>query len=358
MTWRARELWTEARADLGPRTLAIGWIACVALAGAGLATASLALSATHQEDNLRRDGSLVVDVQYQESSDLTHQRTISGRACESLNTAEGVEAAGGRLLGTAPAPVTFRGGPVLPAVYVTPHALRVWQPDAALDGIVIGTDLEGLGAATVGSHLLWADGRTSVIEARAPTSLPPSVLRSSVMVPHLADAPLAECWIRMSPGNLSAGLDLASAVFAQSSVDVVPWLAEQTQTMNPSQQWHAIADWHPWLAVAALLAFIAFIVTWTRRAETGIYRAFGTTNIELTVLVSAEVAIVGLPAALWATVITITGTALIEQGPLSTDLVRLIVQVIASTTLLTLALSPAAARLALRGTILDQLKDR
>lgn len=358
MTWRVGELWTEARADLGPRVRAVGWIAGVTLAAAGIATASFALGATGQEDNLRRDGSLVVVVQYQESSDMAHERTISGRACESLNSAEGVEAAGGRLIGTAPQPATFDGGPVLPAVYVTPHALRVWQPAAPLDEAVIGTDLEALGAATVGSHLLWPDGQTTVIEARTPTSLPPSVLRSSVMIPHLADAPLAECWIRMTPGNLSAGLDLAAAVFAQSEVDVVPWLAEQTQTMNPSQQWHAIADWHPWLAVAVLLTVIVLIVTWTRRAETGIYRAFGTTNTELTLLISTEVAIVALPAALWATVIAITGTALIADGPLSTDVVRLVVQVIASTTLLTLALTPIAARLALRGTILDQLKDR
>ncbi|MCL2788018.1 MAG: hypothetical protein FWD59_05920 [Micrococcales bacterium] len=358
MTWRLRELLTEARSGIGPRGIAVGLIALTGLAAAATVSGMQAEGAIRQENSLRRDGSLVVAVQYRDGEDMERQRPLKGRDCERLNGLGGVQAAGGILLERPPAPVPFPEGPGIPALHVTPHALTVWQAEAPMDEIVIGPDLEDLGTVTVGTALIWDAGPAYQVGSRADAYIPHSGLRSAVMIPHHADANLSECWIKVSPGNQRLGLELATAVFSQAQVEIVPWLTAQTQTLSPTQQWHAFVDWHPWFAVAVFLALVIFVITWSRRSEMAVYRAFGTTNGELTLLITAETAVVLLPAALVACAISVTVTAGLADGTIPTDLASVIVRILGSTTLLTLGLTPVAARLAIRGTIADQLKDR
>jgi hypothetical protein len=341
---------------MGPRQVAFGAVVFAVLCGAGLVYAVQGSGAIRQQEALESAGSLVVDVRYEEGNDLA--LPLDGRVCEALNSMAGVEAAGGVVL-MSPDPVAaFKSGPPLPARYVTVNALRVWDPRAELGLIAVGGNLESTGAVSVGSTLVWGDGRTSIIATRAASLVAPDVLASAVVLPHVADAELQECWIKMVPGQLEAGVNLARAAFAGTGATIIPWLDEPKQIMTPAQQWHAFADGRPWVAVSILLAVFAGLLSWTRRSEFAVYRAFGTSDSQLVTMILIETLIAVLPATLGAVTVTPVVAASMVHETIDAELIEVVTRIVIAIAVLTVALTPLASRTALRGKIADQLKDR
>lgn len=163
----------------------------------------------------------------------------------------------------------------------------------------------------------------------------------------------------MEPGATHHGREILQYAFgANSNTQIIPYLAPESGTASPSQQWHAYADKHPWIATSALVALVLAFSIWSRRSELAVYRAFGTPRSVIAGLISLETALIVIPATAVAILLTITISAISIGAPLGTDTVGLLLRTLASTALLGFALGTPLALIATKGRVTDQLKDR
>lgn len=350
--WRPNELVREATRNIGPRHLISGVLVTLLLTGLALLSSSQAFSSLEQEADRQGAGSLVVLVA------ADGERPLNAATCESMNASAGVEAAGG-IAATRPPPAqAFAGSAPVTTEYVTPHAIRVWDPTSTTATTVVGADLSATGAVGPGTVLLWPDGAQTRVASELTPSVPVTRLRSGVLVPRTTDTALSECWVRMSPGAVDYGVTLASYVFRDAGAQIVPFTTLSPGVKSPSQQWHAYADAQPWVVGALMLALVAGLTTWTRRTELAIYRAFGTGRAAITFMLLIEQAVVLLPSMIVASLLATLGSAAIAGHRLPPDVPWLINATIAAAGLLGYALSAITCQLGVAGGLAEQLKDR
>lgn len=353
MSWRPRELVTEAVRNLGPHQLGAGLVIALILTVFGLLTLGQARSALTQEWSRQEAGGLVW------SASAVPESPLSGATCESLNQYGGVAAAGGITVEPPGDVRILPQTPALPAKGVTPHALRVWAANSPTTGVIIGTDLEELYRASRGSVIHDSSGVQATIDARTSPTVRPDQLNSHLLVVTHSDQSLTDCWVRMEPGAAPYGEELLKYAFGQNpGVQIVPYLAPLTGTSNPSQQWHSYADSHPWVLAGVLVALVLTFSVWSRRGEIAIYRAFGTPRTVVAALIALEAVLIILPAAAAAVLLSTTISAIAIDSTLGADPVQMTCRALASAALLGLALSIPLALLATRGNVTTQLKDR
>lgn len=352
MTWQVRALLQESSRNLGPRHLALGAVVCALFLGLGILTIAQASHSLRQQEARVSAGALVW------SASGTEEAPIDGRTCEALNGASGIDAAGGVALTRPPSVHRYKGSPPIVVEAVTPGVLRVWDPRTGRTDVTVGRALEATQLLSVGSTLISADGERITVGSRTPQNLAVSRLASGLLVPVEPGVALAECWVRFAPGSVEHAEAAMRHVFTGTHARITPFLTPVTGVATPSEQWHAFADSHPWLVAGALASLVALLTTWTRRSEFAVYRTFGTRRSALSLMLLVELVLVVVPATAAAIVLALLGGRVIAQVPLGADLVATTVRTMLAAALLTIPLGTLAAGLAIRGGLVDQLKDR
>jgi hypothetical protein len=350
--WRPDELSAEARRNLGPRHTMIGVLAVLVLSAVLAFVITQAQQALTQEAQRRAGGSLVWTIAADEGT------TLPGTTCTRLGLVPGVAAAGG-IAATAPGPFfPYPGARPIQVIGASANAVQVFHPTAPPATATLGADLQALGTVGLGSWLLDAEGqRTIHVDALVPASVPIGLLTSAITVPVAPDAPLSQCWLRMEPGALDTGRDIAAFAFTGLPATITAFSPDATDVLGPADQWRAAIALHPWAVGALLLAAVSLLVTWSRRTELAVYRTFGTPTSTLTALVAIELALVLLPAAATAILLTVTTLTVLTGGITTTVLTTALTQTLAAT-LAGYATALALTPLALHGKVTDHLKDR
>ncbi len=350
--WRLDELAAEARRNLGPRHAMTGVLAFLVLAAVLTFVVVQAQQALDQEAQRRAGGSLVWTISADDGT------TLPGTTCTRLSLTPGIAAAGG-VAATAPGPFyPYPGARPVQASGLTATAVQVFDPTAAPGTATLGADLQALGTVGPRGWLHDADGNRIVqLQTTVSDTVPLGLLTSGITVPAPGDAPLTQCWIRTTPGAVDAGRDLLAYAFAGLPASITPFSPPATDVLGPADQWRAAIGLHPWAVGAILLGLVGALVTWSRRTELAVYRAFGTTTATLTALVAIELALVLVPA-LAAAVLATTTLLAATIGAVTIPVLTVALTQAAAAALTGYALAVALTPPVLRGRVTDQLKDR
>lgn len=351
--WRPEELIGEARRNVGPAHIAFGFLATLILVGVMGYCLVAAQQALQQEADRRAAGSLIWI-----ATAIDEGLPLDGAACTDLGSWPGVVAAGG-VASRAGEPVYAYPGSrtTVPVTALTPGALRVFVPDAPAGAVTLGGDLFALGAAAPDQWLYDSQGQPVLRPTLLVSSSPLGLISSTVTTTTLAETEVSACWVRMQPGAVSSGADVLGFAFPSSEAFVTPFLENPTGVLTPAQQWRAAIGANPWLIGAAVLAASAILLAWTRRAETAVYRTFGTTRTAITAMTAVELAITLVPS-LAAAAIGVSLLAAARWGAVSTDAVLLALAQGFAASVTGLAIAAAASGLLARGDITQALRDR
>jgi hypothetical protein len=161
----------------------------------------------------------------------------------------------------------------------------------------------------------------------------------------------------MNPGAVSEGGDLLTFTFRGTGAQVTPFLGSPAGLSSPAAQWHSFASLDVWAVAGLLLGALAGLATWTRRTEWAVYRTFGTRRVELVTVVGFESIIMTPMVAVCASLVTLAGGTLLF-GPLPWEIYAVTGRYIAAAAAVGVVVSLLAAPAAMRGNLLEQLKDR
>ena len=294
----------------------------------------------------------------------TSEQGLASEQCGALTSMEGVigtagiqagpaletTIAPGTLFGTAEVTIgalgLFSSGPSVPAADVT-------------DGWVIGQ----AAASELGiSQGMWLgiDGSTprrvgAVIDTGARN---PRIGRWLMAVRPPVGS-ITECWVEFAAGVTTGRQETVSAVFSGTTdVVVVPWIRLDEFSRDPIAEFAGRPQSSAWIVAGLLIGMMAWLVTWFRRSQIGLYRAVGTGPSALMILGAVELGIPivsgALIGSLWATAIWTAATA----GHPSADQIAVATRTAVSTVLIAIAIGPMLWPLTARGSIAEQLKDQ
>lgn len=352
MTWRPTALLNEARANIGPRHLVLFVAFAVILAALGTLIGDQGQRAVDQEIASREAGALVWVVRANE------HEALSVADCLNLASQDGVASTGGALVRQPAHELLAVPGLSVPTMLIVPGSLEVWTLGAPV-GPAVGSDLESLGLATVGTVLVDPATRdASEIMQRVPPSVPVDRLRARVILPAAPVEPLSECWVRFDPSTASSGRDLLAHVFAGEDASISRHLVPPSELDGPTEQWRSATALQPWLVAGLLCAITGALLAFGRRQELAVYRTFGTSRSQIATIVSVETVIVLIPATLVATVASLLLAGALNRGTLMPGVTIAMAQQVAAASLVLLSLTPAATCLVIGGDLTAQLKDR
>jgi hypothetical protein len=333
--------------------MAFGVLATLVLLGVMGYCLVAAQQALHQEADRRAAGSLIWI-----ATPVDPALPLDGRTCTNLGSWPGVVAAGGVASRTSEPIYAYPGSRTqVPVAALTPGALRVFVPEAPAGTVALGGDLIALGTAAPGQWLYGSQDQPVLRPTLLVSSSPLGLINSTVITTTLADTDISTCWIRMEPGAVSSGNDVLSFAFPSDEAFVTPFLENPTGVLTPSQQWRAAIGAHPWLIGAAVIAASAILLAWTRRAETAVYRTFGTTRTALTAMTAVELATTLIPS-LAAAVLGASVLAAARWGAVPKEVVLLALAQGAAATITGLAIAAGVSGLLARGDITQALRDR
>jgi hypothetical protein len=252
----------------------------------------------------------------------------------------------------------FAGGRALPLVGLTAGAVQVFSPGAPVGVPTIGAELAVLGEVGAGSWLVDDEGRRVVQVGALVRDAPVGAIGSTVTVPVLPDAPLAQCWVRMDPAAVDQGHDVLLGAFPSGSVTVSPFLLDQPGQVTPLEQWQRTVAVQPWALAGGVIAVTAGLVLWSRRAELAVYRTFGTPRSALLALVTLEHALVLAPALAAGTLLGALGFAAAARTGAPGPLVATALAQAGAAGLVGLVGALLPALLVTRGPLTETLRDR
>lgn len=168
---------------------------------------------------------------------------------------------------------------------------------------------------------------------------------------------VSECWVEFAPGVMTGRQETVSAVFSDSAdVIVVPWIRLDEFSRDPVAELVGRPQASAWIIAGLLIGAMAWLVTWFRRSQIGLYRAVGTGPSALLILGAVELGIPILSGALigslWAAAIWSANTA----GYPDADQLAIGIRTVTSTALLALAIGPLFWPVTAQGSIAEQLK--
>lgn len=352
MTWKFKEILSEAVRNLGPNQIGTGIVATIVLLAFGALTVMQAQAAVVQTVERQEAGGQVW------TAFANADAPLSGAKCEALNQSRGVLAAGGIVIDES-LNISTEYGIRIPLTVMTPHALWVWDSSVPLNAVIVGSDLEKIGYVSVGTEIVDEEGNIAQVSARTSRVVRSDVFTSKLSIPTFADQDIHQCWIKMEASSNALGGDLLSYTFGQiDGVQIAPFLPETEGIASPSQQWHAFVDVSPWAMVALTIALALTFGMWNRRAELAIYRTFGTSRAALAVLTALESIGVLVPAVSVSLLFLLAGFGGIGGQPVGSDIVQVLVYSLIAAACGGLALSIPLGLVVTAGSITTQLKDR
>ncbi len=358
-TWRLRDLVVDA-----VRNVAGGRVRSVLLAGvtAGVigSLVFIELSTTDElltfQDGFTDSGGNMFIASSEEG--LAAERCTALASMESVIGSAGIEAA-------SPVETTIAPGTLFGTGEVTIGALRLFslEADASTAAVADGWIIGEAAASELGtSQGMWfgIDGseprRVGVVidtEVRNPRT------NRWIMAVRPPAGSVSECWVEFTAGVSAGRQETVRAVFSDSAdVIVVPWIRLDEFSRDPVAELAGRPQASAWIVAGLLIGATAWLVTWFRRSQIGLYRAVGTGPSTLLILGSVELGIPivsgALIGSLWAIAIWTAGTA----GYPVTDQLAIAARTATSGALLALAIGPLLWPLTARGSIAEQLKDR
>ena len=293
----------------------------------------------------------------------SQQLVLDSSRCEALSRLSSVVAAGS--LGE-PGLVTFATAPgvLFPRVSATRGAFDVWAPGQPIrvapdGGLIAGAALAGeLGIATGSFAQPSGEAPLPVLAVVDTASRNPQIARWAFSLqPPLGGA--KECWVEFNREAYEAGLSMLPAWFASGDRSAVanPYHRTDEFARNPEAEFAVRPQRWGWLIASAVMVAMAWLMTWFRRAELGLYLALGTPRAGVVFLLAAESWLLVGPAAAAAFLYALALCSAFHWDA-GVDATFLAVRTMGSAALLALFLMPLAPLVLVRGTIADLLKDR
>lgn len=358
-TWKLRDLLVES-----VRNVAGGRVRSVLLAGvtAGVigALVFIELSTTNelltfQEGFTDSGGNVFI---------AASEEGLASERCAALTSMEGVTGSASIEAGP-PVETTIAPGTLFGTGEVTIGGLALFSPGTSasavdvVDGWVIGK--------AAASELGVSQGMWIGIDGSAPRRVG-TVIDTETRNPRISRwlmsvrAPtgnVSECWVEFAPGVTTGRQETLGAVFSDSAnVIVVPWIRLDEFSRDPVAELAGRPQASAWIVAGLLVGVMAWLVTWFRRSQIGLYRAVGTGPSTLLILGAVELGIPivsgALIGGLWAVAIWTANTA----GYPVTDQLAIAARTASSGAWLALAVGPLLWPLTARGSIAEQLKDR
>lgn len=269
----------EATSNLRSRILPSAVIASIVVATA-CATVSLSLAelrgVAEQQQALIDRGQYVFQIVDDE------RRPFSGRACDAMNTIEGVAAAGG-MSSSRSVDLMFDRGRTYAIDDVTAGFAHIIWPDLSpltKTGTVAGSNIaERFGLSDDSLISVTTDAGTGEVFPVGATATPSGRDgryddRMAVIVPSDADVVL--CLVEAEVGAQGGvGAILDSSFSAEQGFSVLPLMLADTVSRTPQEQLDSrITAWTP--LVGGLLAVALLMGSWLARSgEFGLYRLLG-----------------------------------------------------------------------------------
>lgn len=350
--WRRRELVAEAVLSLGVRSVLLAALALILSGGVSAMMVTQTQRIIAQEMSRINLGSLVWTLRADAGTGVSSLR------CQSLGQEQVVLAVGGVAHEPGPMAQRFSRGLSVPVEYVLPGSWRVWtHTDPEVPGVGIGSELAAAIGVGEGGELWVGHERLRPITVSDRRAALPPRLSSAVLLPRADEFQLAECWILMEPGAFDDGEALLRFRFADASAEVVPHLRAPTGVTPPSEQWSELVRLGLWILLPVPLSLAVALLTWTRRAEIAVYRAFGTTRTEVVSVLTTEYAVSIVLGSIAGAVVALLGSAAL-RGVTSIAAYAAIGSQVLAGCLASVALLVPVVWVFARGGILTGLRDR
>lgn len=359
MSWRFGSLWREALANLRSNAIrsAVLGVVTAAMLG-GLAFLELRDTAELRafSERFRQSGGYVAIA--------TAEGGISASRCAALDGRDGIIAAGAvRSRGQ----VTFATAPgvLFQSVELTPGTLRAWAPRSDVPlaetagALLVGPALASELGVREGFVIHTEDGVAATIASVLDTGTrnPQSARWAIEVVPPGGTA--NDCWVEFEPGAYTGGLEMLAAYFTTGDREaaVRPYTRQDEFSRNPQEELERRPQKSGWPLASVLIAGVAWLGAWFRRAELGLYLALGTPRRLVFALQAFEswaiTAVALVAGTLWAAAI---------HGWIETDVhfdsLRLAGWTPLQAALLAGILAPIGAAIMARGSVASLLKDR
>jgi hypothetical protein len=333
-------------------------LAAVVLGG----LAALELRDVDRADSFQRDfalagGQVAVVVSEDGAASLSMER------CHALQHLPGVIAAGAA---GEPDLATFVSAPgvLFQQVPVTAGMLRVWDPGATVPAeslagaVVVGGSFATEIGVSAGMYLAPRGGEAARVAAVIdPSRRNPTVSRWVFDVVAPAGG-AQQCWVEFTPAAYAGGSAALAAWFATGDSEPVirPYIRADEFTRDPAADYQGRPQRHGWIAIGALLALVAWLMTWFRRADFGLYLALGTRRSALLVISAVESWLVIAAGCALGWLYAVAGAVAFHAGPTG-EAATVALRTAGLAALLAIVLSPLGLAL-VRGNILSLLKDR
>lgn len=278
--------------------------------------------------------------------------------CVSLESLSGIYGAGG-VKRHAPIRVVHAPGSLYQLASVTVGVLDLLDPTVAypsnLDGVILGGDAAAELGVIVGSWIQFGDGNHEVQAILSDSLRTGSMGRWILTVMPPVDT-VDQCWVEFDRGVRTGRQETLESTFPLET-DIRQVIALDTFSRKPVEELRTRPQRHGWWIAGALMAGVAWMRTWARRREIGLYRSLGTKPADLMLLgvIDAVVPLVlgMVVGCIWA----FTVWALYSGSVPSADQSQIVLRSILSSGLLALVTAPLGWLALAYGDIVRQLKE-
>jgi hypothetical protein len=358
MSWRIRDLVVEGLRNLAGSPARSTMLAVAAGAVIG-ALVFVELSTTEDllafEQRFVDSGGNVVVA-------FSEQGISTGR-CHSLTAMSGVKASAAIAVGPA-VEAGNSPGTLFNSGTVTAGAIGLFAVDSArpvgesVDRWILGSEAAKELGLREGSWLAVGSTRRQVGVVIDTETRNPQIARW-ILETGAPSGTSQQCWVEFLPGARTGRVETIDTVFAGSSdVVVTPWIRLDDFARNPTEELAARPQIYAWIVAGLILSAIAWIATWFRRSQIGLYRAVGTGPAALLILGTVEYAAPILTGAIAGTLWATAAWTATTDGFAHYDQLVIAYRTAASAAFLATATAALLWPATAKGSIAEQLKDR
>ncbi|MGK2965149.1 MAG: hypothetical protein ACSLFM_06040, partial [Tepidiformaceae bacterium] len=169
----------------------------------------------------------------------------------------------------------------------------------------------------------------------------------------------AQCWVEMTRETYPSGLAALPAWFTSGDEppNVIPYRRTDEFARDPAAEFAGRPQRLGWMVAGAMVVAMAWLMTWFRRSELGLYLALGTPRSAVVALLAAESWLLVMPAAVAAWVYAVALSYALGWDP-GWGEAFLAARTMGSAALVALFVMPLAPLVLVRGSIAELLKDR
>lgn len=285
---------------------------------------------------------------------------VDGIRCESLAAHDGVLDSGStRSLG--PSSVASAPNMAFESVAVTPGLVSLWTGGPHVDA-PLGWVLGSVTASELGMEegsVLKVNGEVDTVTGVLDNN-PMSEQANRWLIRSAAPGRASDCWVSFEPAATGVADDYVRAALSSSGSSLVLGRLANFGDFarDPLTELESRPQANVWLLAGFALGLLAWITGWFRRSEYALYRATGTTSVELWFGAAVEDWLVMVPASAMSVAWTIAYAQAADPRLLGGDEIMLAVRNTGSALLLAMLVAPLRVWLWGRRRVMESLKDR